>query len=134
MVSRFLKKEPLTELSAVCTNDTLVEMQKRCREIYVHPELLNYMVALIHATRKHGKVAHGVSPRGTLAFVHAAQGFAMVNGRDYVVPEDVKTVAVPVLAHRLSLSVDADGSRAAKKVIEDILGSTALPTEDWAKR
>lgn len=134
MVSRFLKKEPLTELSAVCTKDALVEMQKRCREIYVHPELLNYMVALIHATRKHGKVAHGVSPRGTLAFVHAAQGFAMVNGRDYVAPEDVKTVAVPVLAHRLSLSVDADGSRAAKKVIEDILGSTALPTEDWAKR
>ncbi|MGI6017458.1 MAG: AAA family ATPase [Marvinbryantia sp.] len=134
MVARFLKKEPLAELSPVCTKEELVELQKQCREVYLHPELLNYMVALIHATRKHGKVVHGVSPRGTLAFVHAAQGFAMVSGREYVVPEDVKAVAVPVLAHRISLSVDVDGSRAAKKVIEDILGSTALPTEDWAKR
>ncbi len=134
MVERFLKKEPLARLSAVCTKEELVELQKQCREVYLHPELLNYMVALIHATRKHGRVAHGVSPRGTLAFVHAAQGFAMVSGRTYVVPEDVKTVAVPVLAHRISLSVDADGSRAAKRVIEDILGSVALPTEDWTKR
>lgn len=134
MAERFLKKEPLAELTSVCTKETLAELQKQCREVYIHPELLKYMVELIQATRKHGKVAHGVSPRGTLAFVHAAQGHAMVSGREYVVPEDIKAVAVPVLAHRLSLSVDADGSRAAKKIIEDLLGSVSLPTEDWTKR
>lgn len=134
MIQRFLVREPLAELESVCTKEALAELQKKCREIYIHPELLNYMVALIQATRTHAKTAHGVSPRGTLAFVRAAQGYAMINGRDYVVPEDVKTIAVPVLAHRLSLSVDADGSRAAKKVIEDILNSVALPTEDWTKR
>ena len=72
----------------------------------------------------------GASPRSTIAFVRAAQGFAMVQGRDYVVPEDIKAVAVPVLAHRLVLTQAAD-DRGAERVIGDILDRESVPTEQW---
>lgn len=134
MIDRFLTEEPLAKLNPVCGCEELIRLQEQCREIYVHNDLLNYIVEVIHATRKHGKVENGVSPRGTLAFVRASQGYAMVQGRDYVVPEDIKAVAVPVLAHRLSLTAEEDGARAARQVIESVLAGVPLPTEDWGKR
>lgn len=134
MVNRFLVEEPLEELSSVCSREQLRELQEQCRHIDIHEDLLNYMVQVVHATRKHPKVETGVSPRGTLAFVRSAQGLAMVRGREYVVPEDIKAVAVPVLAHRLNLTVGEDDRRAAAQIIEGILSSVSLPTEDWGKR
>lgn len=134
MVLRFMMNEPLAELSPICTKEELAELQGACSRVYVHKELLTYMVNVIHATRKHSRVSCGVSPRGTLAFVRAAQGYAMVQGRDYVVPEDIKAVAVPVLAHRLSLLVAADGKKASASVISDVLQRVELPTEDWGRR
>lgn len=134
MVERYLIEEPLPLLTNVCESGELLKLQKLCREVYVHRDLMKYMIEVVHATRKHGRVIHGVSPRGTLAFVRAAQGFAMTQGRDYVVPEDIKDVAVPVLSHRLSLSAEAEGGKGDKKVIEEILQSVKLPTEDWERR
>lgn len=134
MVKRFIEKEPLEELEAVCSREELRELQEDSSKIYVHEELLEYMVKLVHATRKHSKVDCGVSPRGTLALVRASQGFAMIQGREYVVPEDVKEVAVPVLAHRLSLISAADGRRSADKIIQELLFSVEVPTEDWKLR
>lgn len=134
MIGRFLTGEPLRSLAAVCSSQDIVKLQEQCREIYIHSELLNYMVSVIHATRKHRLAQGGVSPRGMLAFVRAAQGYAMTEGRDYVVPEDIKAVAVPVLAHRLSLSIEGGGRRTAVSVINEILQNTPLPTEDWARR
>lgn len=134
MVGRFLKDEPLAQLGAVCTKEELIRLQEECREVYVHPDLQKYMVDVIHATRGHARVLHGASPRGTLAFVRAAQGYAMVQGRCYVVPEDIKTVAVPVLAHRLNLAAGEEEKRLASQIIGEILSRAALPTEDWGKR
>ena len=134
MVERYLIEEPLPLLTNVCESGELLKLQKLCREVYVHRDLMKYMIEVVHATRKHGRVIHGVSPRGTLAFVRAAQGFAMTQGRDYVAPEDIKDVAVPVLSHRLSLSAEAEGGKGDKKVIEEILQSVKLPTEDWKRR
>ena len=134
MIRRFLADEPLSNLGAICTKEELKELQEECCKVYVHEELLEYIVKIVHATRSHSKVDNGVSPRGTLALVRAAQGYAMVQGRDYVVPEDVKAVAVPVLAHRLSMMVAADGKRGAGKIIDEILYSVEVPTEEWKKR
>ncbi len=134
LIRRFMTREPLTEISAVCDRALILALQKECQNIYVHPDLLKYMVSIIHATRKHPKVASGVSPRGTLAFLRASQAYAMVCGRSYVVPEDIKEVAPFVLAHRLSLVAGADASRAALLVIDDILNATQVPTENWAER
>lgn len=134
MAKRFLTGEPLAQLSPVCEREDIVRLSRQCREIYIQEDLMKYVIDVIHATRAHNKVAHGVSPRGTLAFIRAAQGFAVVQGRDYVVPEDVKAVAVPVLAHRLGLSVSVEGSQAQEKIVKEILESVELPTEDWTKR
>lgn len=134
MAKRFLTGEPLAQLSPVCEREDIVRLSRQCREIYIQEDLMKYVIDVIHATRAHNKVAHGVSPRGTLAFIRAAQGFAMVQGRDYVVPEDVKAVAAPVLAHRLGLSVSVEGSQAQEKIVKEILESVELPTEDWTKR
>ncbi len=134
MIDRFLIEEPLPALASICEREELLKLQDLCREVYVHRDLMKYMVEVVHATRKHGKVIHGVSPRGTIAFVRAAQGFAMTEGRDYVVPEDIKSVAVPVLSHRLSLSAEAEGVKGEENVIDEIIKVTELPTEEWERR
>lgn len=133
MVERFLVDEPLLELESICEKGDLVKLQKQCCEVYLHRDLLKYMIEIVHATRKHPKVMQGVSPRGALAFVRAAQGYAMTEGRDYVVPEDIKSVAVPVLSHRLTLSVPAENIRYEEQIIREILDSSAVPVEDWKK-
>lgn len=133
MIERFLVDEPLLELESICEKGDLVKLQKLCCEVYLHRDLLKYMIEIVHATRKHPKVMQGVSPRGALAFVRAAQGYAMTEDRDYVAPEDIKSVAVPVLSHRLTLSVPAENVRYEEQIIKEILDSSAVPVEDWKK-
>lgn len=134
LIGRFIMDEPLSGLTPVCEKQTILALQQACREIFVHPELQRYMVALIHATRKHPGAANGVSPRGTLALLRASQAHAMVCGRSYVVPEDIKTIADPVLSHRITLAAGTDHFRAASRIIGEILSSTTVPTENWAER
>jgi MoxR-like ATPase len=134
LITRFMTDEPLETVNAVCTCEDIIALQKKCREIFIHPDLLGYIVEVVQATRDNPSVASGVSPRGTLAFVRAAQGYALVKGHDFVTPEDIKKVAVPVLAHRLTMNVSFDASTAAGRAISEILCSVTLPTEDWSKR
>jgi MoxR-like ATPase len=134
LIGRFLTDEPLKTVQAVCHSSEIISLQKQCREIYIHPDLISYMVDVVQATRHDTKIASGVSPRGTLAFVRAAQGYALVKGQAFVTPEDIKAVAVPVLSHRMTMNVSFDAGAAARHAISDILGSVALPTEDWSKR
>lgn len=133
LVQRFIHDEPLEELGSVCRKEVLAELQRQCREVYVHRELMEYLVAVVQATRKHARIENGVSPRGTLAYLRASQAYAMVQGREYVVPEDMKAVAVPVLAHRISLKSGMSENRAAKQAILDVLEQVPVPTEDWKR-
>lgn len=130
---RFMRDEPLETLGSVCTGADILELQRLAREIYVHPVLLDYLVSLTQATRDWPNVEMGVSPRGSLALLRAVRAFALVRGGAYVVPEDIKAVAVPVLAHRIQLSGSAGLVAAQKQVIADVLASVPLPTEDWSK-
>ena len=130
---RFMRDEPLETLGSVCTGADILELQRLAREIYVHPVLLDYLVSLTQATRDWPNVEMGVSPRGSLALLRAVRAFALVRGGAYVVPEDIKVVAVPVLAHRIQLSGSAGLVAAQKQVIADVLASVPLPTEDWSK-
>ena len=130
---RFMRDEPLETLGSVCTGADILELQRLAREIYVHPVLLDYLVSLTQATRDWPNVEMGVSPRGSLALLRAVRAFALVRGGAYVVPEDIKAVAVPVLAHRIQLSGSAGLVTAQKQVIADVLASVPLPTEDWSK-
>lgn len=129
MLDRFIQAEPLAQIEAVTNAQEIATLQEDCSNIYVHNDLRDYMVNLVQATRKNDT---GVSQRGTLALLRAAQGYAMVEGRDYVVPEDIKTVAIPVLAHRLVTDQDNDKTKLTR--IQTLLNSVALPTEDWSRR
>ena len=129
MLDRFIQAKPLAQIEAVTNAQEIAALQEDCSNIYVHNDLRDYMVNLVQATRKNDT---GVSPRGTLALLRAAQGYAMVEGRDYVVPEDIKTVAIPVLAHRLVTDQDNDKTKSTR--IQTILNSVTLPTEDWSRR
>jgi len=81
----------------------LLAMRESLESVQLHPDLLRYVVALITATRSHPQVTVGASPRGTLAVIQLARGHAVLDGREFVTPEDIKAVAVPALAHRLVL-------------------------------
>ncbi len=129
MLDRFINAEPLVNLEAVCSAQEICQMQEKCRRVFVHKDLRGYLVALMQATRKNRT---GVSPRGTLALLRASQGYALVQGRDFVVPEDIKEVAHSVLCHRLIGEFD-DTQKSS--VVTGILNQIELPTEDWkAKR
>lgn len=130
---RFMKDEPLETLGGVCTGADILDLQHLAREIYVHPVLLDYIVALVQATRSWPNVEMGVSPRGSLALLRAVRAFALMRGGAYVVPEDIKAVAVPVLAHRIQLSGSAGLVAAQQQAVADVLASVPLPTEDWSK-
>ena len=134
-MDRFLMKLSMEALSPAEETQMIARsLQEACKEVYLHPELVQYLVRIVQETRVNSKIASGVSPRGTLAFLRAVQGHALVQGRNYVVPEDFKTVAVPVLAHRLTMQIGADDGRAAESVIEEILNRIDLPTENWSGR
>ncbi|MBD5550363.1 MAG: MoxR family ATPase [Lachnospiraceae bacterium] len=128
MIDRFINAEPLAGIEPVCSAEDIRKLQNACRQVYVHADLRDYIVALVQETRKNNV---GVSPRGTLAFLRVSQGYALVQGREYVVPEDIKEVAHGVLCHRLISELD-ESQKAA--VVTNILNSVELPTEDWSKR
>jgi MoxR-like ATPase len=134
MLQRFLTDEPLAALSPVCSTADIASLQAQCIQVYIHPELLQYLVSITQATRSHARIENGVSPRGTLAFLRAAQGYAMVSGRDYVVPEDIKAVAPAVLLHRLTMNAALDAKHSAASALDEILCSLVLPTENWTER
>src|SRR5881392_3366397 len=95
------RQHPLDELEVVCSVDELRGMQSAIRDIYVDPTVADYIVRLVGATRVHPDVYLGASPRGSLNLYRSAQAFAAMEGRDYVIPDDVKSLAVAILAHRL---------------------------------
>lgn len=138
MIDRYICEEPLQSVEAVCSADDIRKLQDECRNIFVHNDLRSYIVELVQASRSvtgagtgRPGMEEGISPRGTLSLLRASQGYALVQGRDYVVPEDIKAVAVPVLAHRLICEED-DYRRKVSRVY-NLLQTVAVPTEDWKR-
>ena len=122
------------QVSSVCSSEDLITMQKEAGSVYVHKLIMGYIADIVEATRTQSNIKLGVSPRGTLAMLRAVKAYAYINGRDYVVPEDVKALAVPVFAHRLVLTSGFTGETGKKKAIEDILSGITVPTEEWSRK
>ena len=133
-LDRFGSGNPLTDLKSVCNKKDLASLKTAASAIFVHPLLKDYLVNLVQATRNDSQILDGVSPRGSLALYRAAKAYALVKGRDYVIPEDIKTLAVPVLAHRLTTARTFGLKTSGKEIIERLLTTVPLPTEDWGKR
>jgi MoxR-like ATPase len=121
--------DPAPRVPPVTDPEGLAALQAASAAVRTSTAVLDYMVALTQATRTLPGVATGVSPRGTLALARAVRAFALLAGRDYATPDDVKALAVPVLAHRLMLAgADEEGNReAAEQLIEEALGRIPVP-------
>jgi MoxR-like ATPase len=119
----------LDDLRPVASTDDIATMVSTVRATHVAPALKSYLVDLAEASRRHGNLAIGMSPRATLALQRASRGRAAAAGRTYVIPDDVKAVAEHVLAHRLVLNADAQlQGVTGKAIVADLLGSVAVPT------
>ena len=101
VLSEYNAKSPLDTLQSVCKREELLAASRAVADITVSDRVKDYVVAISNATRESDRLRLGVSPRGSLALMRAAQAFAGIEGREYVLPDDVKAVAVPVLAHRV---------------------------------
>lgn len=130
ILERFDKSSPLETLRPVVTEQELCAAIEELPRVYVCRELMGYITNLVEKTRKYPKVILGVSPRGALSLMKAAKGYAAIAGRNYVIPDDVKRAAHPVLDHRIMLENSARiHKNAAYNVVEDILGTVTVPTE-----
>jgi MoxR-like ATPase len=130
ILQRFKEEQPLQELQPVLAGEQLEVLQRMIRRVRVEPAVESYIVELVRATRNHSGVELGVSPRGTLALYRASQAYAAIHGRFYVIPDDVKRVARPVLSHRLIATSQARlHGRVMEQIIEDVLHSVPVPVE-----
>lgn len=130
ILQRFREQQPLQGLQAVASAEEVAAAQAFTRSLRVQDDLLAYIVAITEATRKHAEVKLGASPRASMALLRASQGYALVQGRDYVTPDDIKAVAEPVLAHRLLMRHGlAPVDNPAGEAVRQVLAATAVPAE-----
>ncbi|HEV2580488.1 MAG TPA: MoxR family ATPase [Ktedonobacteraceae bacterium] len=130
ILQRFREEQPLDDLQPVLSASALQTLQAFIRRVRVEPTLETYIVQLVQATRNHSGIELGVSPRGTLALYRASQAYAAIHGRAYIIPDDVKKVARPVLAHRMIATSQARlHGRVMEQIVDDVLHSVAVPVE-----
>lgn len=132
MMERFVRRSPLDELAPVAEKEELKEAQTLYRLCQVSQPVMAYIAALCQASRSEDRVQLGVSPRGMLALLRISQSYAAIQGRDYVIPDDVKRLAVPVLAHRVILRGLYGKSGESERFIREILEKIPAPTEEPA--
>ena len=131
IMDRYIAGDPWEEVGTVCTGAQILEMREICRQVYVSGSVRKYITQIVQATREHAGLALGVNPRGTLALVHAAQAYAAIRGREFVTPDDIKELCVPVFGHRL-LSYTTTQSQSVNGMLEEILQKIPVPTEAWS--
>ena len=124
--------DPLANLNSVATKEDIVAAAASIRTVKVSQAVREYMVDLADASRKDDSIKLGISPRGTLALMNASMAYAAVNGRDYVLPDDVKKMAAPVLSHRLICKGYAvtQKSQLSIQKVQELLGRVPAPVEN----
>ena len=129
LMQRFIAAQPLQALAPVASGAQIVEAAESCKSVRVSEDVMRYMAALVEAARNPDKVRLGPSPRALLALMRACQALAAIRGREYVIPDDVKELAVPVLAHRIVLrGVNYQTDPAA--FMAELLDRVDAPTEN----
>jgi MoxR-like ATPase len=125
------REHPITTIDQVVDGRRLLDLQRVVWEIHVDDTIRNYIVGLIHATRTHADLALGASPRGSLALFKTAQALAVLRGRDFVIPDDVKALAIPTLVHRLIVRPEsALRGYTATHILNDLVQQTPLDIGD----
>jgi MoxR-like ATPase len=131
ILSRFRQSDPLDELSSVVSADELLKMQKACREVHVAEDVEDYIIRLVHATRKHASIELGASPRAMLALCNASQALAAIRGRAFVTPDDIKYMVTPVFIHRIIPKSESRlRGHKAEQTLKEIIDSVFVPVEE----
>ncbi|MBY6037852.1 MoxR family ATPase [Fictibacillus nanhaiensis] len=134
MLHMYRSQNPQELLEPVFSLEDILKMQEEVQFILVSDEVENYLLSIVHATRNHEFIENGVSPRGTLAFMKAAQGAAYVKGRTFVTPDDIQYVAPFVLSHRLVLTMEGTMRKTKDQVLKELMESIEVPVESEAGR
>lgn len=120
--------QPLDAIGPVCSADEILSMQEMVGRIYSSVEAKTYIASIVQNTRSHPSLALGASTRGSIALLHAAQALALLNGRDYVLPDDIKRMAKSVLSHRIVLTPEASIKNIKQEdIIGEVLAATPIP-------
>lgn len=130
ILNRAQKTKPISHLQAVLTIEDLMKLQEEAREVYVDKSIKHYIVRIVDQTRSYNSVHLSASPRGSIALMKAAQAYAFINGRDFVIPDDIQFLAPYVLSHRLILKLEAKfEGLTAESIIAKIIGKTPVPMQ-----
>ena len=128
MLQRMQKGHPIDDLQPVAKAEDILAAQAAVREVHLDDKVRTYILQIVHASRNHEDVLLGASPRASIALFRTAQALAAIGGRDFVLPDDVKRMAHPVLAHRLILKPESRlRKRTSALVVQDVVGDTAVP-------
>ncbi|WHX49881.1 MoxR family ATPase [Paenibacillus woosongensis] len=128
MLGRMQEGTPVEDIRPVLLLEEMGQIQRQVRKVLVDERIKQYLVGIAHASRHHPQLALGISPRGTLAWMGAAQAMAYYKGRSYVIPDDAKAVATAVLAHRLMLKPEAKlAGLHGEDIVEDLLSQGKVP-------
>jgi MoxR-like ATPase len=123
--------DPVEEMQPVLSAEDVIALQDSVHDVAVDDSLVDYVMAVVRETRLHDDIELGVSPRGTMAFYQTAQAYALVDGRDYVMPDDIKGLAVAVLSHRIILKsrrkISGTATETAENVVREILDGLHVP-------
>ncbi|MHB0875424.1 MAG: AAA family ATPase [Anaerolineae bacterium] len=135
IMRRFRREDPLESLSAVVDAAELLSLGQRCREVFVHPVIEDYIIEIVRRTRQNEGLALGASPRGSLALMRTGQALAALRGHDFIQPDDIQNLVAPVITHRLLPSVRTRlRGHAAKDIVAQIVEATPVPVEEnWAE-
>lgn len=130
MLLRFERSDPLDTLNSVVEPDDILSMQQETRTVRVENSVRQYIVNICRATRAHADVMLGASPRATMALYRTCQARAAINGRDFIIPDDVKEMAPPVLTHRLVVNPQTRlRGRVPEDVVREIVDTVPVPVE-----
>ncbi len=122
------QSHPLSDLTACINQEDIVFIQQQVKQVYISPELLHYIVALVEKTRSHEIIKLGASPRASLTLMRCSQALALIEGLDFVTPDIIQELAVVVIAHRLGLETQSRFSgQSASALVEDLLNTVAIP-------
>jgi MoxR-like ATPase len=129
MLERLRGGHPIKKLKSVINAETVVKMQEYAEKVYVHKDIRNYILKIVHATRGNFKLGLGASPRASIALYRCSQAMAALDGRNYIIPDDVKKLCVSVLSHRIILKPEYRlRKESTKSVVEEILSNIEVPT------
>lgn len=131
LLDSYMEGDPAEKLSPICSLTDIIRLQKQTEDIYIHNDIRKYIIDIIHATRHHEQAALGVNPRGMLSLARLSQAYALLNGRSYVIPEDVKYLVKPCLGHRLLSLRGSSGQALAYSILDDIMSIIPVPTENF---